>query len=61
MSVSGESGYFQLTALRKMKCSPIIFLKLVFIKNKNLCDLFRRSGSAAEITLVNNCNDKTES
>lgn len=59
MSASGEVGYFQLTALRKMKCSPIIFLKLVFIKNKNLCDLFRRS--AAEITLVNNCNDKTES
>lgn len=61
MSASGESGYFQLTALRKMKCSPIIFLKLVFIKNKSLCDLSKGIGSAADVTLVNNCSDKTES
>lgn len=31
MSASEKSGYFQLTALRKVKCSPRIFLKLVFI------------------------------
>lgn len=50
MNAFGKSGYFQLTALRKMKCSQRIFLKLVFIKNKNLCDLLKGSGSVVGIT-----------
>lgn len=35
MGVSEKSGCFQLSALRKVKRSPRIFLKPVFINNKN--------------------------
>lgn len=61
MGISEKSGCFQLSALRKVKRSPRIFLKPVFINNKNLCDLLKGSGSAIDITLVNNGKDKTVS
>lgn len=50
MNAFRKSGYFQIVALRKMKCFQRIFLKLVFIKNKNLCDLLKDSGSVVDKT-----------